>query len=122
MQFSFRSELANTLFDTPPNPDRDAYEVALVDRFRAAVEGASSKEIFRSAHRIDSYLLPKLSGRNLLAVAKIIEMKAPAALDTMPRLRAHRAHAARAAELAQILSPNALERVISALRQGESTR
>lgn len=81
----------------------------------------SSRDIFRRAAMIDAYLLPKLSGRGILFVAKTIELRAPAAIEVMPRLRALRAHASRAQELSQILAPAALVRVIDALRAAEKT-
>lgn len=119
--FTFQSDLANMLFDTPPNPDRDHFEADLVERFRGALSTMRSQDIVRHAARIDERLLPSLSGRNLLAVAKLIELRAPAAIALMPRLSDHRRHAMKAAELAQILSPVALGRVIAALNAADSS-
>jgi len=113
--FSFQSDLANMLFDTAANPDRDAFESSLVERFRQAASVMSSADLRRHAGRIDERLFPHLSGRNFLAVAKLIELRAPSAVENMPRLKEYRRHASRAAELAQILSPAALDRVIEAL-------
>lgn len=120
--FSFQSDLANMLFDTPADPTRAQYEAQLVERFREAVSMASSRDLFRRAQMIDAYLLPKLSGHGVLAVAKLMELRAPAAIEVMPRLRAIRSHAARAHELSQILSPAALMRVIEALKTADASR
>lgn len=120
--FSFQSDLANMLFDTPPDPLRAQYEAELVERFNQVVSVASSRDLFRRAQMIDAYLLPKLSGRGVLAVAKQMELRAPAAIEVMPRLRVFRSHAVRAHELSQILSPAALTRVIEALRAADTNR
>jgi len=120
--FSFQSDLANMLFDTPADPMRERFETDLVERFRALSEKMSNRQLFRHAPKIDGWLLPRLSGRNFLTVAKLVELRAPSAIENMPRLRAARAHAQRAAELSQILSPVALERVLEALRTAEPQR
>lgn len=120
--FSFQSDLANMLFDTPADPTRAQYEAELVERFQSVVSVASSRDIFRKAQMIDAYLLPKLSGRGMLVVAKLIELRAPAAIEVMPRLRSFRSHAVRAHELSQILSPAALSRVIDALKSAEASQ
>jgi len=120
--FSFNSDLANMLFGTPPDPSREVFETELVERFEVAVRSMTPRELNRHATKVDAWLLPRLSGKNLLYVAKIMESRAPAALELMPRLRARKSHAMRAAELAQILSPVALERVISALRAADVNR
>jgi hypothetical protein len=117
--FSFQSDLANTLFDTPADPAREQFEVALVEEFLATVTVMTSRQIFQHAPEIDRTLLSRLSGRNFLAVAKVIEMRAPSAIETMRRLRKAREHAQQAAELAKILSPEALDRVIRVLKSVE---
>ncbi len=110
------------LFDTPPDPSRAVYEAQLLERFIAMVAVASSRDLFRRAQRIDAILLPRLSGRGVLAVAKQMELRAPAALEVMPRLRALQKHAVRAHELSQILSPTALNRVIEALQVADENQ
>jgi hypothetical protein len=121
-KFKFQSDLANMLFNTPADPSRDVFESDLVERFREAASVMQPKDISRHAAKIDNFLLPKLSGRNFLAVAKLIEMRQPSAIENMPRLSKQRKLGAQAAELAQILSPLALERVIEALRAAEANR
>lgn len=120
--FSFQSDLANMLFDTPADPTRAQYEDELVERFKEAVSVANSRDLLRKAQMIDAFLLPKLSGRGVLAVAKLMELRSPAAIEVMPRLRVFRGHAVRAYELSQILSPAALSRVIEALRAADANR
>lgn len=120
--FSFQSDLANMLFDTAAEPERAQYEADLVERFIQAISVVSSRELFRRAQMIDAFLLPRLSGRGVLVVAKHMELRAPAAIEVMPRLRMFRSHAVRAHELSQILSPAALSRVIEALRAAETSR
>lgn len=118
-EFSFQSDLANMLFDTPAESSREVYETELVERFRATVQVMTSAELFRAAPKINGNLLPRLSGRNFLAVAKLMELRAPAALANMSRLRDAQRHAQRVSELAQILSPKALDRVIEALKAAD---
>lgn len=113
---SFLSDLANVLYDTPPRMEREAEEVSVVKRLEAIFKKATSQQIFRNAPFIDAHLLPLLSGRNWLAVAKLIELSAPAAIENMPRLHRHRDHLRRSHELAQVLSSRSLSKMIEALR------
>lgn len=113
---SFASPLANIIFGSAPDPTREELESGAVERFSALVEKATSTEIFRIAPFIDAVLVPMLSGRNLLAIMKLIEKRAPAAIENMPTVRKHREHLRRSVELAQMLAPPALERMIRAIR------
>lgn len=112
---SFQSGLANILFGSAADPTRERTEVESVERFRALVEQATSSQIFKVAPYVDAVLIPRLSGRNRLAVAKLIEVRAPAAIENMPHLRRQREHLRKSAELAQTLSPAALAQMIAAL-------
>jgi hypothetical protein len=113
---SFASPLANIIFGSAPDPTREEMEFSAVERFRSVLGKATSTEIFRLAPYIDAVFVPMLSGRNLLAVMKLIELRAPAAIENMPTVRKHREHLRRSVEMAQMLSPAALERMIAAIR------
>lgn len=110
---SFNSPMANLIFGTAPDPTREVMEAEAVERFRQMIELLSSREIFRLGPFIDAVLIPKLSGRNQLAVMKMIESRSPATIESMPTVRKAREHLRRASEVAQILAPAVLERVIA---------
>jgi hypothetical protein len=112
---SFLSDLAAVLYDTPAEIERESQEVAIVKRLESMLETATSSQIFRHGPFIDAHLLPHLSGRNLLAVARLMELRAPAAIENMPRLREKRERLKRGWDLAQVLSPRALANMIAAL-------
>jgi hypothetical protein len=112
---SFQSDLANVIFGAAPDPVREPDERAAVTQFAKLLESATSTQIFKQGPYIDAMLVPRLSGRNLLHVAKLIEARAPAAIENMPRLRKLREHLRKSAELAKILSPAALNQMIQAL-------
>jgi hypothetical protein len=113
---SFQSDLANVIFGSAPDPTREPFELKAVLQLHKHFEGATSTQIFRLAPYVDAVLVPRLSGRNLLSVAKLLEVRAPASIETMPNLRKHREHLRKTMELGQILSPAALGRMIEALR------
>jgi hypothetical protein len=112
---AFSAELASILFDTPANPQRDGREVEVVRKFEDWIRKTDRTRIWRMALMIDDEFVPVLSGKNLLHVAKLLEDRAPTIIDSMPNLRRHKEHLQRAAELAEILSPSALDKLISAL-------
>ena len=72
---SFNSDLANVLFGTAADPEREPQEVGIVERMSRIFETATSSQIFRHAPFVDAVVFPRLSGRNLLAVAKLIERR-----------------------------------------------
>lgn len=111
---SFQSELANVWYGTPASPEREPEEVAIVERLRSLLSTSGSKEIFGVAPLIDAMVMPVLSGRNALAVAKMIEVRAPMAIPSMPRLHAMQSELSRVAELDGIL--RGLPRMIEALK------
>lgn len=113
---SFQSDLANVIFGSAPDPTREPFELSAVLQLHKHFERATSTQIFRLAPYVDAVLVPRLSGRNLLSVAKLLEVRAPASIETMPNLRRHREHLRKTMELGQILSPAALGRMIDALR------
>lgn len=112
---SFQSDLANVIFGSAPDPEREVAELQAVKRLNEALAAATSMQIFRLGPYVDAVLLPRLSGRNLLAVAKLFEVRAPASISNMPNLRKMRDHLRRSAELASILSPASLTQMIEAL-------
>lgn len=112
----FSADLANVLFNTPANPDREVEEIALVERFKAWIFEANRKSIWAMALYIDATLIPVLSGKNLLHVAQLLEDRAPTVIDNMPRLRQVKSHLQHTAELADVLSPMALDRLIEAIK------
>lgn len=112
---SFQSDLANILFGSAADPTRERSEVEYVERFSGLLTQATSSQIFKIGPYVDAMLIPRLSGRNRLAVAKLIEARAPAAIENMPNLRRDREHLRKSAELGQILSPASLAQMIAAL-------
>lgn len=112
---AFGAELAAVLFDTPADPDREAQEMAVVEKFDAWIQKADRKRIWAMALYIDEMIVPILSGKNLLHVARLLEQRAPTVIDSMPNLRKHKDHLQRSAELGEILSPRALDRLIAAV-------
>lgn len=119
---SFQSELANILFGSAADPTRERLEVSAVERFAGWISEATSRQVFKEGPFIDANLVRVLSGRNRLAVAKLIEARAPAAIENMPRLRKDREHLRKSAELAQILSPAALVQLMAALTADQEQR
>lgn len=112
---AFSAELASILFDTPANPAREAQEIEVVRKFEVWIRKTDRKRIWSMALLIDEQVVPLLSGKNLLHVAKLLEDRAPTVIESMTNLRRHKEHLQRAAELAEILSPSALDKLISAL-------
>lgn len=112
---AFGAELAAVLFDTPADPDREVEEQGVVSKFDAWIQKADRKKIWAMALYIDEMIVPILSGKNLLHVARLLEQRAPTMIDSMPNLRKHKDHLQRAAELGEILSPRALDRLIAAV-------
>lgn len=112
---SFQSDLANVMFDTAPDPEREPHELAAVNRIFSLFETATSQQIFKHAPMVDRDLIPCLSGRNLLAVAKLIEARSPAAIDNMPHLSKRQKELLVVSELAQIFAPAALAQMAEVL-------
>jgi hypothetical protein len=110
---SFFSETANVLYSTAPDPVRHELENKVLAKVGAYIESMTSTQIFRHAPRIDG-AFKYLSGRNVLALARIIEQRAPAAMGNMPMLRLHRDHLRNSMETAQVLA--GLPALISALK------
>lgn len=117
---AFSGELANVLFGTPADPDRDAAEVEIVNRIEKWINTASKKRIWTVALFIDDTLIPLLSGKNLLHVARLIEDRADAVITQMRRLRSYREHLEKAAEMAEILSEKNMNRLTAALSKSAS--
>jgi hypothetical protein len=112
---AFDAELAAVLFDTPADPDREVQEQAVVEKFDAWIQKADRKKIWAMALYTDEMIVPILSGKNLLHVARLLEQRAPTVIESMPNLKKHKDHLLRAAELGEILSPRALDRLIAAV-------
>lgn len=118
---SFSEKLAAILFDTPANPDREAQEVEIVSKFEKWIMASDRKQIWAMSIYIDQSIIPLLSGKNLLHVAKLLEDRAPTVIANMTNLRKHQAHLQRTAELAEILSPKSMERLIKAIKASKDT-
>ncbi len=110
---SFYSEIANVLYSTAPEPSRHAIEEKVLAVVTQALAGFTSVQIFRHGPRIDG-AFGFLSGRNFLQLARLIEERAPAAVENMPILRSHRDHLRNSIETAQVLA--GLPALISALK------
>ena len=88
----------------------------------AAIDRLPQVKLFRLAPFIDVNFIggpgekAKLSGTNRLAVAKALEQKCPAAIETMPNLGQDLDRLRRAAHLARLLSPDALKRLVDAIQ------
>jgi hypothetical protein len=113
---SFLSDLAQVLFDTPADQSREALEQKVVERTLQLLNRATPRQIVRVAAFIDYHLLPSLSGRNFLAVAKLLEVRAPAALEVMPKMRQKREVLKRAERLAGVLQADNIQRLIDVVR------
>lgn len=113
---AFSGDLANILYGTPADPDRDAQEVKIVQRMEQWIMTASKKKLWMAALYIDDEIVPLLSGKNLLQLARLIESRAEVVISQMRRLRTHREHLEVAAEMAEILSPKNMERLIAAFK------
>lgn len=88
----------------------------VVSKFEGWIHRADRKRIWAMALYIDETIVPLLSGKNLLHVARLLEQRAPTVIDSMTNLKKHKDHLQRSAELAEILSPKSLERLIGALQ------
>lgn len=119
---SFSGALANILFATPADPDRDGDEQKVVARFEGWIKKANSKRVWAMALMIDETIIPLLSGKNLLYVARLIEDRAPGTIVQMRNLRHYKEHLERSAEMAEILSPAALDRLIAAVGVGKNEK
>lgn len=114
---SFSDPLAAVLFDTLPNPIRDGPEVEIVQRFEGWMRGADRRSIWRLALLVDEQMVPLLSGKNLLHVARLLEERAPTAIESMTHLNRYKSHLKRSAQLAEILSTRSLDRLTAALEE-----
>jgi len=115
-QVSFSSDLASVLFDTPAAQHREAMERQLVQGLTQILEQISPAKVMRNGPFIDAHIIPHLSGRNLLAAARLIEALAPATVENMPKLRQRREVLRRAHELVPVLSGRNVERLIAVIR------
>lgn len=111
---SFHSEIANVLYSTAPDPGRHALEAKVLSKVQNAVSGFTSTQIFRMGPSIDG-AFKFLSGTNFLVLARLIEERAPAAVENMPILRSHRDHLRISAETAHVLE--GLPALIAALKK-----
>lgn len=110
------SDLAQVLFDTPADQSREAMEQQVVERVTLLLNKATPGRIARHAAFIDFHLLPTLSGRNFLAVARLLEVLSPAALEMMPKMRQKREVLKRAERLAGVLQADNIQRLIDVVR------
>lgn len=116
----FSGLLASVLFDTPADPDRDAAEVKVVQRMEQWLNKASKREIWTMALYFDETIIPVLSGKNFLHMARLIEDRTPPVILQMRNLRLQKEHLERSSDLAEILSAAQLERLINAMNHASS--
>ena len=114
---SFTSEVANVLYSTPPDPSRHDLERRLLEETMSQLKRSTSVQIFRTGPQID-LVFSMLSGVNFLQLARLIELRAPAAIENMPILRSHREHLRNSAETAKVLA--GLPALIESLRMARS--
>lgn len=115
---SFQSHLATVLFGTAPEPEHARLEALLLQRLENLLERATSKQILMHGPSIDSSFVKRLSGHNLLHVARIIESRAPAAIENMVFLQEKKRDLQKGSEMAKIFAPAALDLMIEALQMG----
>lgn len=114
---SFTSEVANVLYSTQPEPSRHGLEQRLLGETISQLKRSTSVQIFRTGPQIDM-VFSMLSGVNFLQLARLIETRAPAAIENMPILRSHREHLRNSAETAKVLA--GLPALIESLRMARS--
>ncbi len=117
----FSSPLAGVIFGSAPPPELAALEQRLVEGVERLLANSTSMQIHRNAPSIDHDILRHLSGRNFLHVARLIEHRAPAAVENAPRLSQEKKGLVRSAEVERIFAPASLDLLIEALRMEEES-
>ncbi|HWS25828.1 MAG TPA: hypothetical protein VN259_04560 [Xanthomonadales bacterium] len=116
---NFSSPLAAVMFGSAPPAELAALEHQFVEGVEQLLANSTSMQIHRLAPSIDHDILRHLSGRNFLHVARLIERRAPAAIENAPRLHRERKELIKGAELERIFAPASLNLLIEALRADE---
>lgn len=117
-QIGFEHELANTLFGTAPGPERVNEEDELLQRALVLVRNVAVGELYRISPNLDRLVVKRLSGSNRLAFVRALEERnAKAAMNNMETVREMRKRLDTAFELAQVLSPSAIERMYKGLEE-----
>jgi len=88
---------------------------------RNRIQCATSAQIHRDGPWIDHNILRHLSGRNYLHLARLIEERAPAAIENMLRLREKKKELVKSAEIERIFAPASLSLMIEALEMEEES-
>lgn len=115
-RFSF--DIAEVIFDDTASisPARDEMETRVVRRFKDWLDKADRAEMHAKCSFIDMWLVPALSNRAALEVARLVEARFPEVIENMPLLSRMRDHLQRGHQLAQVFQGPNLAALVAALR------
>lgn len=114
----FDTQLAKILFSTPPPLGRAGIEARAVERFVmwfASKDSMSDVRVAAYLKKVDSRLLPKLSGRAILQILQAVEHRRPRLLPALALSGVWQQLLAQARIYSDLLKPSTLERLATAL-------
>ncbi|MFJ3463510.1 hypothetical protein [Achromobacter spanius] len=116
----FDSQLAKILFDTPPPLGRAGIEARAVEKFVSWFSSKDSMSDVRLAaylKKVDSRLLPKLSGRAVLQILQTVERRRPRLLPAIALSGSWKQSLSQARVYSDLLKPSTLSRLATALER-----
>ncbi|ADP20166.1 MULTISPECIES: hypothetical protein [Achromobacter] len=114
----FDSQLAQILFGTPPPLGRAGIEARAVEKFAswfASQDAMSDVRLAAYLKKVDSRLLPKLSGRAILQILQTVERRRPRLLPAIALSGAWKQSLSQARVYSDLLKPSTLARLATAL-------
>jgi hypothetical protein len=120
----FSGQLASILFDTPPPLGRAGIEARAVERFAqwfCASDAVSDVRLAAALKRVNGRVLPKLSGRGILQILRLVEERRPRLLPAIALAVAWQQRLDQARLYSDLLRPSALARLATALELEKST-
>lgn len=114
----FDTQLAKILFNTPPPLGRAGIEARAVERFVvwfASKDSMSDVRVAAYLKKVDSRLLPKLSGRAILQILQAVEHRRPRLLPALALSSVWQQLLAQARVYSDLLKPSTLARLATAL-------
>lgn len=114
----FSGQLASILFGTAPPLGRTGIEARAVERFAewlASKDAMSDVRLAAYLKKVDSWLLPKLSGLAILQVLQLVEARRPRLLPALSLSSAWQSRLDQAMTYSDLCKPSALMRLATAL-------
>jgi hypothetical protein len=116
---TFSLEIASDIFGESVSAERARLEGVDVQRFRHWINKpeVNKATIHANCLEIDRRLVSKLSGPNMLEVARMIEARCPDVIENMPTLKRNLELLKPAHVLAQVFMPASMAMLIRALEE-----